>query len=66
MRNDFKENCMETVCGIWDAQKSTKRARIFSNVFFTVVALGIVTACVMFEIPYNFLTEIIDEYKSNS
>lgn len=66
MRSDFKENCMETVCDIWSAQKSTKRVRIFSNVFFTVIALGIVSACVIFEIPYNFVTEIINEYKNNS
>lgn len=65
MRNDFKENCMETMCDIWDNQKSTKRIRIFSNVFFAVVSLGIVAACVIFEIPYNFVTDIINEYKNN-
>lgn len=65
MRNDFKENCMETVCDIWTTQKSAKRIRIFSNVFFSVVSLGIVAACVIFEIPYNLVTEIINEYKTN-
>ena len=66
MRNDLKTNCMETMCEIWDTQKSTKRIRIFSNVFFTIVALGIVTACVMFEIPYNIVTDIVNKYKPNT
>lgn len=64
MNNDFKENCMETVCEIWNAQKSTKRIRIFSNVFFAVVSLGVVSACILFEIPYNLVTEIINKYKN--
>ena len=66
MRNDLKTNCMEMMCEIWDTQKSTKRIRIFSNVFFTIVALGIVAACVMFEIPYNIVTDIVNEYKTNA
>ena len=66
MRNDLKENCMETVCDIWNTQKSTKRVRIFSNVFFAMIALGAVSACIIFEIPYNLITEIINEYKKNS
>ena len=66
MHNDFKDNCMEVMCDIVSAPKSTKRIRIFSNVFFAVIALGIVSACVIFEVPYNLVTEIINEYKNNS
>ena len=66
MYNDLKDSCMETMAGIWNSQKSTKRMRIFSNVFFSIVALGIVAACVMLEIPYNLLTEIINEYKTTT
>ena len=66
MYNDFKENCIGAVADVWNSQKSTKRIRIFSNVFFTVVSLGVIAACVMLEIPYNFVTEIINGYKTDS
>ena len=66
MNNDFKENCVETVCGALTTQRSTKGIRIFTNVFFVVMALGVVAACAIFEIPYNILNEIINEYKNNS
>lgn len=66
MRNGFKGNCMEMICSALSDQKYTKRIRIFSNVFFSVISLGVTTACVIFEIPYVFVTEIINEHKHNS
>ena len=66
MRNSFKENCMGMVCSALSDQKYTNRVRIFSNVFFAIVSLGLTAACVIFEVPYVFVTEIINEYKHNS
>lgn len=66
MRNDFRTSCVGTLCKIWSTQKTTDRIRVFSNVFFAIVAIGIVSACVIFEIPYNVLTDIVNEYETKT
>ena len=63
MDNDFKEVCMETLVDVWNARKSTDGMRIFMNAFFVVAASGLVTACVMLELPYNLANKIINKYK---
>ena len=63
MNNDFKEVCMETFRNAWNSRSSTDGMQILVNAFFVVAVSGLVTACVMLELPYNLTNEIINKYK---